>query len=165
MQRLQKPKVSSVLLTVLIVKPFRTLQKHQSDAHVIRLKCDREQPCGGCQRRGISNRCIYVTSNISTKSSRNREASSKAANNNGSENLFPSVPHAEAEHEQILPPETFNSEVQNTSRVQSQPVFSPQHGNIHLSYSETIYVDSSHWTAILDKVYHNICRVLSYQLV
>jgi hypothetical protein len=124
---------------------------------VIRLKCDREHPCGGCQRRGISDRCTYVTSNILNKSTRSHKSPSKATSNPQSRistpgDLAASVAHANAEPGQTVLPEIYDYEPYDNSRFERRPEFLPQYGNLNLSYAETRYVDSSHWTAILDKV-------------
>ncbi|KAE9363142.1 hypothetical protein N431DRAFT_423628 [Stipitochalara longipes BDJ] len=139
--------------------PNRRRDKPQLSCNVCRsrkLKCDREHPCGGCQRRGISESCTYVTSNISNISNRTHGPPSKAASNppdrtSPPKYLATSLAHADAGPEQTVLPETHNQEAYNGSAHESRPTFLPQHGSINLSYAETRYVDSSHWTAILDR--------------
>ncbi|KAN0104329.1 Fungal specific transcription factor domain containing protein [Hyaloscypha variabilis] len=140
--------------------PNRRRDKPQLSCNVCRsrkLKCDREHPCGGCQRRGISDRCTYVTSNILNKSTRSHKSPSKATSNLQSRisppgDLAASVAHANAEPEQTVLPEIHDYEPYDHSRFEKRPAFLPQYGNINFSNAGTRYVDSGHWTAILDKV-------------
>ena len=60
--------------------------------------------------------------------------------------------HANAEPEQTVLPEIHDYEPYDHSRFEKRPAFLPQYGNINFSNAGTRYVDSGHWTAILDKV-------------
>jgi hypothetical protein len=136
---------------------------------VTRLKCDRERPCEACQQRGLSESCTYATSNTSNKSTRRQGVSSRPLSKvQGhivqSEHLAVSLPKSDSAEsssmiqgsEQIALPgtphyETSHYEVDKL-RIENSLLLPIRSCSINLKCTETTYIGSSHWTALLDRV-------------
>lgn len=131
---------------------------------MIRLKCDRKFPCETCRRRGLAESCTYVTSSKLTNpsraqsrtpntsvevrehGSRSREVEASVTSNNTT-NFQTS---GDREVEQLDLPQRHDHGADLPSA--HQPGSSARVGRMNLSSTETTYIDSSHWTVILDGV-------------
>lgn len=140
-----------------------------------RLKCDRGQPCETCDRRGLSLSCTYVYSNASERLDRHqlRPAASagiqdridqlerlvislmSALNAAKSTDPISTDPISTETHGlQKLSSSVAEHEVDGNMLPQDPSLLSDSFGRISLENAETSYVESAHWTAILDGVRH-----------
>ena len=136
-----------------------------------RLKCDRGQPCETCDRRGLSLSCTYVHSNVSEPldQSQLRPASSASIQDRIGQleslvislmsTLNVATPTYQLSTETHGSPEFSSSvnehEVDWNKLPEDLSQLSESFGRISLKNAETSYVESAHWTAILD----GVCRV------
>ncbi|KAK9433076.1 fungal-specific transcription factor domain-containing protein [Lipomyces doorenjongii] len=153
-------------------KPSRRRAKPQLSCNLCRrrkLKCDRGQPCETCARRGLSLSCSYVHSNVAEPSDRSqlRPAASTSIHDRIGQleslviSLMSNANVAKSTYVQSN--ETHSStnflslvnehEVDGDKLSEDPPSqFSDSFGRISLENSETTYVESAHWTAILDGI-------------
>ncbi|KAK9366239.1 fungal-specific transcription factor domain-containing protein [Lipomyces kononenkoae] len=140
------------------IKPSRRRDKPQLSCTLCRrrkLKCDRQQPCEACVRRGLSLSCTYVpfqskapdghdqseslpvrTAAIQDRIGQLETLVTSLMNNLGESNHMPRVSAMEPDR--------------NLTKDVSPLVDS--FGHISLDSTETVYVDDNHWRAILDGI-------------
>ena len=127
--------------------------------HVIRLKCDREHPCETCRRRGES--CTYVTFNNLSRPSRSRGPDLTTASNVQEDIIEleqqPTLDNTRSTSPQVQGSKQFElpripDHEPNSPGLGNPPPFPTRFGRMNLSDTETTYVGSSHWTAILQEV-------------
>ncbi|KAB8801902.1 hypothetical protein FH972_026723 [Carpinus fangiana] len=109
-----------------------------------RQRCDRGQPCDTCVRRGQSFSCTYAPNNVSAEA-RSRVGPARGA---------PSVrPQDRIAHLETLVNSMIAQSKGTKPDVSEQPVeVLHNFGRISLENSEVGYVESSHWTAILEGI-------------
>lgn len=140
-----------------------------------RLRCDRNRPCDSCVRRGLSLSCTYVDSANSTRSddridgpysSSDPQATIQSRISQLEELILNLMNQTNARisgqrNESIEfatndGPGTWPRRNTGSSGRES-PGWTPDQvsdrlGHINLADNETTYVDSAHWTALLDGV-------------
>jgi hypothetical protein len=135
----------------------------ESSYLVTRQKCDRGHPCGSCIYRGLT--CTYVASNPSNQSTQAEARPTTAPNDlqdriGQLERLVTSLINtngtrptsSEAEGSARIEQPTILDHQPDALQPQGSSQIPDQSGLISLSEAETTYVESSHWTAILDSV-------------
>lgn len=135
---------------------------------ICRLRCDRAQPCDTCVRRGVALSCVYVHSNPPHRVPPAVDLPDRISQ---LESLVTSLMNRtnKPPGEQITP-ESVSEETPRPTQHDAQPTIDPvpekktelysqsgipladNFGRISLEKSETTYVESTHWTAILDEV-------------
>ena len=114
-----------------------------------RLKCDRQQPCATCTRRGLSGSCRYVFSVRNGGSERvSPPETSMQDRIYQLENLVLSLAGNQNIEPQLPDPSGVPPAQKDTHMSQLGGSF----GRMSLENDETKYVEASHWTAIVDRV-------------
>ena len=133
-----------------------------------RLRCDRQHPCGGCSKRGLTNSCNYATTSSSTHNAQRPVAPPQSTSLHGrlseleslvvtlmkGQSLLPSPP-APASPRSSLSSLSFADvfpETQRRKESQDEAASPADPGTLKLGESGTSYVQSVHWEAILTKV-------------
>lgn len=130
------------------------------------MKCDRGLPCESCVRRGLSLSCTYVRSSAPEGVERSQARSVMPVNIQDRigqlERLVTSListPNSPAPiaHEtrssiQALSPAISQQGSDQSSQSKISSRFSDSLGHVSLESTETGYVESIHWTTILDGV-------------
>ncbi|KAE9366405.1 putative Zn(II)2Cys6 transcription factor [Stipitochalara longipes BDJ] len=125
-----------------------------------KLRCDRQNPCGACSRRGLTNSCNYATtSSSSTPDAQRSVAPQQSTSLHGRiselESLvvtlmkgqsLPSPPAPESPRPSSLSFVDVFPENQDEAASPADP------GTLTLRESGTSYVQSVHWEAILTKI-------------
>jgi hypothetical protein len=136
-------------------------------SHIHRLRCDRNHPCGNCTRRGLDS-CTYVNSGTTRGQSNSiskvsidpnlpdrvnqleRLVTSMLSNSANVASGAPNMPvlGSSASQPTVVPEEnsTYHADQPELS-LPSSPGF------IFRASDSSTYVDSTHWTAILDEVH------------
>ncbi|KAK9244839.1 fungal-specific transcription factor domain-containing protein [Lipomyces tetrasporus] len=151
-------------------RPSRRRDKPQLSCTLCRkrkLKCDRCQPCETCARRGLSLSCTYVHSNASERLDRSELPLAPSASiqdrigqlerlvislmNLNAAKPTDQIPANAHGSSKLSSPVTENG-VNGNALPQDPSQLSDSFGRISLENSETSYVESAHWTAILDGI-------------
>jgi hypothetical protein len=141
-----------------------------------RLKCDRNQPCGTCTRRGLSLSCTYVASILVTSTSLGAREKAPATILSQPTNIPDRIGQLEqlvtslvssgdtpkpSDQSRIEPLNGQGNEIQSFDRQpESESDLLPRDpappsesfGRISLQTTETSYADNTHWTSVLDGV-------------
>ena len=120
-----------------------------------RLRCDRQQPCGACSRRGLTNSCNYATRSSSTPDAQRSVAPRQSTSLYGRMSELESLVVTLMEG-QSSPPAPKSPRPRSLSFADVFPedeAASPADpGILKLRESGTSYVQSAHWEAILTKI-------------
>jgi hypothetical protein len=141
-----------------------------------RLKCDRGQPCGTCDRCGLSFSCTYVTTNPNESTRKEDEQVTVATSSSVATNIPDQIgqleqlvtslmtrgntsqsteqdPTESQDFQEIESPSPFGAQESiRNPQLQNAPRLSDSFDRISLQSTETSYVDNTHWTAVLDGV-------------
>ncbi|KAH8683132.1 hypothetical protein BGZ60DRAFT_212877 [Tricladium varicosporioides] len=145
-----------------LTKPIRHREKVQLSCTLCRakkLKCDRNQPCRSCAGRGLGHSCTYVHGRLEGQRALQRPSNNIQNKINQLEGLVVSLMG------------TLNSRQTDSPKIASEQIISPDYpilgpkddqppaealaetfGRITLENAEAKYVDSTHWSAILDGI-------------
>ena len=154
-----------------------------------RLKCDRNQPCNNCVKRGNPGNCTYIQSTARerrehgsatnyTMQNRIRQLESLVVSlmeksNSGGSNAASSI-NGQQVHQQLPRDDSnlHNGDSSGESIDRDQDAKPDQvigsFGHININETETSYVGGSHWAAVLDNVRllrrspksFNFCQIL-----
>ncbi|KAK9233794.1 fungal-specific transcription factor domain-containing protein [Lipomyces kononenkoae] len=164
--------LNSVQSTKSAIKPSRRRDKPQLSCTLCRrrkLKCDRRQPCETCVRRGLSLSCTYVPFHSKEPERHDQRQVGPA----GTSAIQDRIGQLETLVTSLMnnlqrsnPPRAISGE-KHDSPNPSSAVAAPELvynfnqepspladsvGRISLDSTETVYVESAHWTAILDGI-------------
>jgi hypothetical protein len=128
-----------------------------------RLKCDRNQPCQNCTKRGLSSSCTFIHAGLHSKTAAGIHKQGTGSEGIHSrirnlEELVVSLMHKTAETTEKLPTEADSQailSVRETSQSTSEHDIVTNSGSLgRLSINDIRpnYVGTSHWAAILDNV-------------
>ncbi|KAG9239362.1 hypothetical protein BJ875DRAFT_188438 [Amylocarpus encephaloides] len=155
-----------------IAKPIRRREKIQLSCTLCRskkLKCDRNQPCRSCSGRGLASSCTYPTHNIVGGVDK-RRASRNTGNGNiqnkinqleglvislmSSLNASKGADSKSSDIETAVPPKRVNESIHASGNLEKleEGKLSDTFGRITLEKARTTYVDSNHWTSVLDGI-------------
>lgn len=112
----------------------------------LRIRCDRQRPCQTCVARSAGPSCTYLTPVAS--SGPYVSSSSLIQRLNNLENSLMALSHGVGNPEPGSIADPSKHEVEPSSEMPSCLVS----GSLNRSSAGTVYVDSAHWTAILDSV-------------
>jgi hypothetical protein len=158
---MQKKEVSS--------RKFDLEQESESSYLVTRLKCDRGHPCDTCKRRGHAHTCTYVAPNTSSQVRRPKIPQATTSNQlqdrigqleqlvtslaNKPDSAQPTSQISTGTEGSTRPGLLLVLDDKSSSlRFTSPSQYSGRAGRINFSRTETTYVESGHWTSILDGV-------------
>ncbi|TVY32822.1 Fusarisetin A cluster transcription factor [Lachnellula subtilissima] len=131
-----------------------------------KLKCDRQHPCGGCSRRGLTNSCNYATTSASStpdaqRSVAPRQSTSLHGRISELESLvvtlmegqsLPSPPAPKSPRSGSLSFTDVSPETQRLKKSQDEAASTADPGTLKLRESGASYVQSAHWEAVLTKI-------------
>ncbi|KAI1338570.1 putative Zn(II)2Cys6 transcription factor [Xylariaceae sp. FL0016] len=131
-----------------------------------KLRCDRQQPCGACSRRGLTSSCNYATPSASSTPDARQPAAQRQATSLPDriaelESLvvtlmkghsLPSPPTPASPTTSSLTPARVPSEIRRPRRSQDEAASPADPGTLKLRDSGTSYVQSVHWEAVLTKI-------------
>jgi hypothetical protein len=138
---------------------------------LIRLKCDQGRPCQTCNRRGLALSCAYINSkNLPPEGnthSRPTNDTSLQDRVGQLEQLVLSLTKTSSATSPIdqtgnTGPQVSRDTLDNISSRQNPSMLSKCFGHIDVEKDETIYVESTHWTSVIDNV-RCIFLFLSYK--
>ncbi|KAG9574445.1 hypothetical protein KCU77_g3384, partial [Aureobasidium melanogenum] len=125
-----------------------------------KLKCDRQQPCSTCVKRGGSSTCLY------TSASTNKDSKPRSLNNDAAaaarlqklEEMVNGLMHA-------APMSTFVTTPPSSTTSPDAPAYSELSAGGHLSQqgSQVNYIGGTHWASILESI-HEIRSVMDREL-
>jgi hypothetical protein len=131
----------------------------------VRLRCDRQHPCGACSRRGLANSCQYATTSSSTPDSQRSVAPRQSTSLHGRISELESLVVTLMEGQSLPSPPTPNSprpsslsvadvfpEMRRTNKSHHEAACPADPGTLKLRESGSSYVQSAHWEAILTKI-------------
>lgn len=120
-----------------------------------RLRCDRQQPCQNCSRRGLSDSCLYASANTSPSTHSHRPQQVPAHNvQNRVRQLESQVDllMGSMRHE-LSPAQEKSLQVQTqTDQFESSIPATSTPGYLECLPSSTNYVGGAHWLSILENV-------------
>lgn len=124
----------------------------------VRLRCDRNHPCGACARRGLSNSCNYaVISAATTPSSSTLNAQQIAAPRQSTslhdrlselEKLVVTLMNGQPRPNLLEP----IPDIRRPRDLLDEAVTAKDPGTLNLRESGASYVQSGHWESVLTKV-------------
>lgn len=129
-----------------------------------RLRCDRQQPCGACSRRGLSNSCKNGTASSTPDAQRSvapRQSTSLQSRISELESLvvtlmkgqsLPSPPAPKSPRPSSPSFVDALPEIRRPKISQDEAPSPADPGTLKLRESGTSYVQSVHWEAILTKI-------------
>ncbi|KAL3440554.1 hypothetical protein BJX65DRAFT_316418 [Aspergillus insuetus] len=129
-----------------------------------KLRCDRQDPCGACSRRGLTRSCNYATTSSFTGvqgSVAPRQSTSLHGRISELESLvvtlmkgqsLPSPQAPKSPRSSLLPLADVSAEIQTRNKTQDEAAPPVDPGTLKLRESGTSYVQSVHWEAILTKI-------------
>jgi hypothetical protein len=131
----------------------------------VRLRCDRQHPCGACSKRGLTNSCNYATISSSSPGAQRsvspRQFTSLHSRISELESLvvtlmegqsLPSPPAPKSTTPSSLSFANVFPEIRKPEKLQDEAVSPADPGTLKLLESGTSYVQSVHWEAILTKI-------------
>src|ERR1700712_1238612 len=134
---------------------------------MVRLRCDRHQPCGACSRRGLTNSCSYATttSSCSTPDAQRSVAPRQSTSLHGRiselESLVVTLMEGQSPQSPPAPKSPRPSslsfadvlpEIRRPKKSQDEAASPADPGTLKLRESGTSYVQSAHWEAILTQI-------------
>lgn len=130
-----------------------------------RLKCDRQQPCGACSRRGLTNSCNYATTSSSTPDAQRSVAPRQSTSLHGRISELESLVVTLMEGQSLPSPRAPKSprpsslsfadvfpEIRRPKKSRDEAASPADPGTLKLRESGTSYVQSAHWEAVLTKI-------------
>lgn len=145
---------------------FLTATVEYQTLNLARLKCDRQQPCGACLRRGAINSCNYATTSASFISEAYRSVAPPPSTSlreriSDLESLvvtlmkdksLPTPPALQSPSQGAPPRPNVLTNLHRPKRFHDEPTSPADPGTLKVHESRTSYVQSVHWEAILSKI-------------